>query len=58
MGGIFQPDWVEIGAFSLSSGTLTDEWEKRLMSKMCAAFVTGYIEGTEPLSMPPYERED
>lgn len=57
-GGINPPDWTELKAYGKLSGMVSEIWEYRLLMRMCKAYIAGYIEGKEILSIPPIERDE
>jgi len=48
--------WTEILAFSQASGTITENWELRIVRRMSEAYIRGLREGTNALSKHPRER--
>ena len=57
MGGVHCVDWSELRAFGKVTGLLTEPWEYRVLMKMCKAYLNGWYEGKEVLSISPMERD-
>lgn len=54
--GLVVTPWAEMKAFAAAMRVDLEPWEFTLLRRMCAAYLSGYQTGREPLSIPPMER--
>lgn len=50
--------WGEINDYGEAVQTLTEPWMKVVVFELSRAYLLGKIEGKNPLSIPPNQRED
>lgn len=58
MGGQRAIDWPEIEPFAVATGLVSEPWEKQALYDMASAYVTGLVEGANPLSIAPIDRDN
>jgi hypothetical protein len=56
MGGEHALDWPVLWAYGQATGAVAEPWEYTALRDMSRAYLTGRIEGADPLSMPPAKR--
>lgn len=50
-------DWPVLWAYGQATGAIAEPWEYTALRDMSRAYLTGRIEGADPLSMPPARRD-
>lgn len=56
--GVHVVSWQEIEAFATATEEVTETWEKKLLMRMCRAYLEGNNEGQDVLSIAPMDREE
>lgn len=56
--GIVPLEWGEINAWRDLLQVQLSVWEARMLPMMSRAYVSGYYDGTDPASMPPFNPDD
>lgn len=57
MGGWMPLPFAELRAYGEATGRLSTPWEYETIRAMSEAYVVGLVEGREPMSIMPMERD-